>query len=216
MHQHVSNYADAPREGIRRILEMETGIPHPRTEKVDTSRIEYIRMGTTVATNALLERKGEKIALITTKGFEDLQIIGNQTRPKIFDLEIKRPDILFDYVAALDERVILLGSDSSLEKDAVLGLSGEKVVIENRLDDDEVIKILQEIKSRGIKSIAVVLMHSYTFSDHEKRVKKLAESMGFDQISLSSEVMPMVSLVHLYRCLIEQLLVIICAKINVI
>jgi 5-oxoprolinase (ATP-hydrolysing) len=93
-----NNYKDAPTEGIRRILEQETATPIPRSEKVPTSQIEYIRMGTTVATNALLERKGERIALVTTKGFGDLQAIGNQSRPKIFDLKIRRPDLLYEHV----------------------------------------------------------------------------------------------------------------------
>ena len=75
-----ANYSDAPTEGIRRLLQSETGLEHPRSQPVDTSRIECIRMGTTVATNALLERKGERVALVTTKGFKDLQIIGNQSR----------------------------------------------------------------------------------------------------------------------------------------
>ncbi len=80
-------------EGIRRILEEMTGIPHPRNTRVDTSRLEYIRMGTTVATNALLERNGERTVLVITKGFRDLLYIGNQSRPKIFDLEITSPDV---------------------------------------------------------------------------------------------------------------------------
>lgn len=80
-------------EGIRRVLEAMTGVPHPRDQPVDTSRIQEIRMGTTVATNALLERQGERTVLITTKGFRDLLYIGNQSRPKIFDLEIQTPDV---------------------------------------------------------------------------------------------------------------------------
>lgn len=80
-------------EGIRRVLEAMTGQPHPRDCPVDTSRIQEIRMGTTVATNALLERQGERTVLVTTKGFHDLLYIGNQSRPKIFDLEIQTPDV---------------------------------------------------------------------------------------------------------------------------
>ncbi|GCB83424.1 hypothetical protein scyTo_0023475, partial [Scyliorhinus torazame] len=81
-----ANYRDAPTEGIRRLLQEESGIPVPRDQPLDTSRIDWIRMGTTVATNALLERKGERMALVITKGFKNLLHIGNQTRPKIFDL----------------------------------------------------------------------------------------------------------------------------------
>ncbi|CAB3978597.1 5-oxoprolinase-like, partial [Paramuricea clavata] len=81
-----ANYPDAPREGIRRILEKETGISMPASEPIDPSYIKWIRMGTTVATNALLERKGERMALVINKGFKDLLYIGNQSRPQIFDL----------------------------------------------------------------------------------------------------------------------------------
>ncbi|KDD76015.1 hydantoinase/oxoprolinase, partial [Helicosporidium sp. ATCC 50920] len=101
------NYPDAPREGIRRVLEAETGIPHPRDTPLDTSRIHSIRMGTTVATNALLERKGERVALVTTAGFADLLHIGNQSRPEIFDLEIRMPDVLYERVVEVCEEVVL-------------------------------------------------------------------------------------------------------------
>ena len=83
------NYADAPTEGIRRILCEVTGRDIPRTEKIPTDQILSIRMGTTVATNALLERKGDRVALLITEGLRDVLLIGNQSRPKIFDLEIK-------------------------------------------------------------------------------------------------------------------------------
>lgn len=82
------NYADAPTEGIRRVLEEKTGVPHPKGEQVDTSRIQWIRMGTTVATNALLEREGERSALVMTKGLRDVLKIGNQVR--LFGLMILR------------------------------------------------------------------------------------------------------------------------------
>ena len=87
------NYPDAPREGIRRILEEFSEIPIP-PDNIDADRIEYIRMGTTIATNALLERKGERCGLLITKGFRNLLQIGNQNRPRIFDLEIKKPELL--------------------------------------------------------------------------------------------------------------------------
>ena len=107
-----ANYKDAPREGVRRILEIATGHKISRDEKIDTSGIEYIRLSTTVATNALLERKGEKHALVVTKGFKDLVQIGNQTRPRIFDLAIRRPDVLYSAVVEVDERVTLVGYTS--------------------------------------------------------------------------------------------------------
>jgi 5-oxoprolinase (ATP-hydrolysing) len=84
-----SNYKDAPTEGIRRILSEQTGREIPRTEKIPTGQIRSIRMGTTVATNALLERKGDRVALMISQGLRDVLYIGNQSRPKIFDLEIK-------------------------------------------------------------------------------------------------------------------------------
>jgi 5-oxoprolinase (ATP-hydrolysing) len=102
-----ANYADAPTEGIRRILEAATGKTIPRGEPIDTSSIESIKMGTTVATNALLERSSTPCALIVTRGFKDLLRIGDQTRPKLFDLNIQRPDTLFEEVLEIDERVTL-------------------------------------------------------------------------------------------------------------
>jgi 5-oxoprolinase (ATP-hydrolysing) len=175
-----ANYSDAPTEGIRRLLQQESGVPHPRNVPVDTSRIESIRMGTTVATNALLERKGERVALVTTKGFADLQLIGNQSRPKIFDLEIKRPELLYEKVIEIDERVSLVKEGEFLntqggEGDIKWGLSHEKLIVTKELNESEVEKGLLEILNAGIKSIAVVFLHSYTFSDHEKKVKVIAE-----------------------------------------
>jgi 5-oxoprolinase (ATP-hydrolysing) len=102
-----TNYADAPTEGIRRILEAATGASLPRGQKIDTSGIESIKMGTTVATNALLERSSTPCALVVTRGFKDLLRIGDQTRPKLFDLNIRRPETLFNEVLEIDERVTL-------------------------------------------------------------------------------------------------------------
>jgi 5-oxoprolinase (ATP-hydrolysing) len=157
-------------------------------------------MGTTVATNALLERKGERVALLTTKGFADLQLIGNQSRPKIFDLEIKRPELLYEHVVEIDERVSLMKEGEvhgavETEDNIFLGLSHDKLIVTKDLDEEEVEIRLSEILSLGIKSIAVVFLHSYTFPSHEKKVKVIAERLGFEQISLSSEVMPMVRMV---------------------
>jgi 5-oxoprolinase (ATP-hydrolysing) len=99
-----SNYADAPTEGIRRILEQASRSSIPRSAKVPTQHLKQIRMATTVATNALLERKGEPSVLIVTKGFEDALKIGNQARPNIFDLSIESYDVLYDKVVEVDER----------------------------------------------------------------------------------------------------------------
>jgi 5-oxoprolinase (ATP-hydrolysing) len=121
-----SNYDDAPIEGIRRILEEFTGEKTSRSSKIPTAKIEWIRMGTTVATNALLERKGERIALCVTKGFRDLLQIGNQARPNIFDLKVLKPSNLYEEVIEVDERVELI-RDGEGDGSSVEGISGELV-----------------------------------------------------------------------------------------
>ncbi|PNJ07998.1 OPLAH isoform 5, partial [Pongo abelii] len=102
-----ANYADAPTEGIRRILEQEAGMLLPRDQPLDSSHIASIRMGTTVATNALLERKGERVALLVTSGFRDLLHIGTQARGDLFDLAVPMPEVLYEEVLEVDERVVL-------------------------------------------------------------------------------------------------------------
>ncbi|KAI8391805.1 Hydantoinase B/oxoprolinase-domain-containing protein [Radiomyces spectabilis] len=198
-----ANYADAPTEGIRRIVEQATGIKHPRNEPVPTDNIESVRMGTTVATNALLERKGERCALLITKGFKDLLVIGNQSRPKIFDLSISKPDVLQQGVIEIDERVMLVNSLASVDRveephkleDAMEGISGEWVKILREPDMSVVKQQLQKLLDDGYRSIAVCLMHSYTFPGHEQAIGDLAKKMGFSHVSLSSEVMPMIKIV---------------------
>ena len=201
-----SNYEDAPLEGIRRLLSKFTDKEVPRGEPLDTSRIESIRMGTTVATNALLERKGEQIALIVTKGFKDCLEIGNQSRPKIFDLAIRRPDVLYKKVVEIDERVTLedyaedpereiTNVDAKKDNNLVKGQSSEIVRILRRPEEAKIKKQLQELFDEGIQSVAVCLMHSYTFPDHEALIGKLARDIGFKHISLSNELMPMIKLV---------------------
>lgn len=119
--QDPANYADAPTEGIRRIMEIILDRKLPRGEVLETEKIDYIRLSTTVATNALLERKGHRHALLITSGLRDLLIIGNQSRPRIFDLNIRRPPPLFEKVLEVDERVTLVGytSDPQAEEHAV-------------------------------------------------------------------------------------------------
>uniref|UniRef100_A0A3P9MIX4 5-oxoprolinase, ATP-hydrolysing n=1 Tax=Oryzias latipes TaxID=8090 RepID=A0A3P9MIX4_ORYLA len=190
------NYKDAPTEGIRRVLEEETGQTFPRSQPVDTSLIGWIRMGTTVATNALLEREGERTALLVTKGFKDLLHIGTQARPKLFDLEVAMPDVLYEEVIEVDERVVLKRDDCELPmketRRAVKGSTGDSLEVWGELDLEQVEKDLRGVLSRGISSLAVLLLHSYTWSDHEKAVGSLARRLGFTQVSLSSEIMPMV------------------------
>lgn len=133
-----SNYKDAPTEGIRRILEAATGKTIPRGQQIETSGIEAIKMGTTVATNALLERASTPCALVVTRGFRDLLRIGDQTRPKLFDLNIRRPETLFKDVLEVDERITLHDSSedaSSLsdpQRDSLglkTGIGGEAIRI---------------------------------------------------------------------------------------
>ncbi|XP_072234316.1 5-oxoprolinase isoform X2 [Leuresthes tenuis] len=190
------NYKDAPTEGIRRILEEETGQVFPRDRPVDTSPIGWIRMGTTVATNALLEREGERTALLVTKGFKDLLHIGTQARPKLFDLEVAVPDVLYEEVIEVDERVVLKQEDCELPgkhpKHLVTGRTLETLEVWKGIDLEQVEKDLRGVLSRGITSLAVLLLHSYTWSVHEEAVGTLARSLGFTQVSLSSVVMPMV------------------------
>ncbi|KAF5003661.1 hypothetical protein FDECE_9804 [Fusarium decemcellulare] len=207
-----ANYKDAPLEGIRRIMSHFLGRDIPRGEALDTSKIDSIRMGTTVATNALLERKGEKIAMVVTKGFKDCLTIGNQSRPKIFDLAIRKPDVLYEKVIEIDERVTLedyaedperttteaeaqVGTKEAEGKTLVRGMSGETVRILKRAEEDDIRTKLKEVYDQGIRSVAVCLMHGYTYPDHEALIGRIAKDVGFQHISLSHELMPMIKLV---------------------
>ncbi|KAI1933783.1 hypothetical protein LOZ66_006291 [Ophidiomyces ophidiicola] len=205
-----ANYADAPLEGIRRLLSVFGGRDIPRGAPLDTTRIASIRMGTTVATNALLERKGERMALLVSKGFRDCLHIGNQSRPRIFDLAIRRPDVLYEQVVEIDERVTLEDYTedparhltSALAREAapagaeiVRGLSSEAVRILRRPCEASVTDQLRQLYQDGFRSIAVCLMHAYTFPDHEALVGRIARDIGFSHVSLSHELMPMIKLI---------------------
>ncbi|KAJ0171556.1 hypothetical protein K1T71_013106 [Dendrolimus kikuchii] len=195
------NYDDAPREAIRRILQEETGDALDKEGKVNSSLIESIRMGTTVATNALLERKGAKMALVINKGFKDLLYIGNQARPNIFQLDIKRPGVLYTEVVEVDCRVIpALEGRCQIDKTnknwkVVVGTTGEKMLITKELDEEVVRRDLGKLRDSGIESIAVVLAHSYTFHEHELKIGKIAAELGFKQVSLSHAITSMVRMV---------------------
>jgi len=189
------NYDDAPREGIRRVLAEITGMDIPKNS-VPAEMIEWIRMGTTVATNALLERKGARCALLVTRGFRDILQIGNQDRPDIFDLKIRKPDLLYEAVVEVDERLRMLRADEKTPEGRVIeGITGERLVVRKSLDVEALRARLQKILNKGIRSLAVVFMHAYAWPAHEEAVGRLAREMGFTQISLSSRVMPMVKLV---------------------
>ena len=164
-----------------------------------------------VATNALLERKGEPTVLVVTKGFRDLLHIGNQSRPNIFDLEMKAPDVLYDAVVECDEQVVLplgdtpstrSGSDPVADAQrhplngvAATATTGEALVVRRRPDLTALQTDLQAALDAGVRSVAVVLKHAAVFPDHEVEVGALATKMGFLHVSLSSIVMPMVKMV---------------------
>jgi 5-oxoprolinase (ATP-hydrolysing) len=190
------NYPDAPREGIRRILEAVTGKPHAK-DGFPASEIEWIRMGTTVATNALLERKGQPLALVMTRGFGDVLHIGYQNRPRIFDLRIEKPELLFRRVIEARERVRLLGLAPASDdgRRVVTGATGEAIEIVEPLDERQAADDLSDAFRSGLRAVAVVLLHAYTFPDHERRIGEIAREIGFTQVSLSHEVLPLVKIV---------------------
>ncbi|RDW78259.1 hypothetical protein BP5796_06111 [Coleophoma crateriformis] len=196
-------YPDAPTEGVRRILEEATGTSIPKDQPLDISLVESIRMGTTVATNALLERQGEPVALLITKGMLDLLIIGNQARPHIFDLTVKKLDKLYEKVIEVDERVTIEGFSEDPEPkpinaaddpDLVEGLSGEVVRILTKPNYDNVRKDLQALWDEGYRSLAIALMHSYAYPTHELEIAQIAKEMGF-KISVSCELQPMIKII---------------------
>ena len=174
-----NNYQDAPTEGIKRLLKQ---IKNVNLDTLDNSSqyLKWIRMGTTVATNALLEHQGTPTALLITKGFGDLLDIGYQNRPKLFELNIQKAKMLYQEVIEIDERVLV---------------DGESFKIETSLNQQNVKKELVRLYKNGIKSIAVVLMHAYGFAEHELQIESLAKSIGFTNISLSHRVMPAVKIV---------------------
>jgi 5-oxoprolinase (ATP-hydrolysing) len=164
-------YRDAAVEGIRRLLGLTPGEPIP------TARIGAVKMGTTVATNALLERKGERTLLLITKGFRDALRIGYQARPKIFAKHIIKPDMLYARVAEVDERVRADGT------------------VERPLNLDAVGAELTRAAADGIRAVAIVLMHAYRYGEHERQIAALARERGFAQVSASHEVSPLIKLV---------------------
>ncbi|CUM56880.1 uncharacterized protein AC631_01499 [Debaryomyces fabryi] len=200
------NYKDAPTEGIRRVLERAYNTIIPKHEKLKLDSIKSIRMGTTVATNALLERKGSDVCLLTTKGFKDVLSIGNQTRPNIFDLKAKKLDHLYKTVLEIDERVTIEGISESKNNDCqidknhdqtlVKGITGDLVRIIKKPNYDYIQQELEALFNRGeIKCIALSLLHSYVFPEHESEIAKICRKIGFE-VSVSHELQPMIGMVN--------------------
>ena len=158
-------YADAAVEAIRRIIEAEG------------AAVGDVRIGTTVATNALLERKGERVALAITRGFGDALRIGYQARPEIFARHIVLPSMLYEQVIEIEERV---------------GADGTAL---NALNEAAARTALEVVRASGIDSIAIVLMHGWRYPRHEARLAELARASGFTQVSVSHEVAPLIKLV---------------------
>jgi 5-oxoprolinase (ATP-hydrolysing) len=169
--ENPGRYADAALAGIRHLLNVENDAPIPG------EAIEAVKMGTTVATNALLERKGERTALFITRGFRDALRIAYQNRPRIFDRRIVLPEMLYEEVFEVEERV---------------GARGEVLLA---LDESDLKQKLKTCRARGFRSVAIVLMHGYRFPDHESKVATLAQEAGFEQVSVSHRVSPLMKLV---------------------
>ncbi|MFT3803115.1 MAG: hydantoinase B/oxoprolinase family protein [Burkholderiaceae bacterium] len=165
------HYADAAVEGIRRLMGLAPG------EAVPAERIAVVRMGTTVATNALLERKGEPVALAVTRGFGDALRIAYQNRPRLFDREISLPERLYRTVIEIDERVAVDGA----------------VVVP--LDEAAARAAMAAAHADGLRAIAIVLMHGYRHPAHEARLAAIAAEIGFTQISVSHQVSPLIRFV---------------------
>jgi 5-oxoprolinase (ATP-hydrolysing) len=169
--ENPERYRDAAVHGIRELLGLAPGAP------IAKGTIEAVKMGTTVATNALLERKGERTVLAITRGFGDALRIAYQNRPKLFVRRIELPTMLYERVIEVDER---------------LGARGETV---RALDPGAAEKSLRAAFDDGIRACAIVLMHGYRYPAHEARLAELARSIGFTQVSVSHEVSPLMKLV---------------------
>src|SRR5215469_6379242 len=164
-------YDDAALEAIRRSLDI------PWDEPIPPERVGELRMGTTVATNALLERKGERAVLVTTRGFKDQLRIGYQHRPKLFALKIERPDMLYGGVIEAHERVTAAGE------------------VLRPLEEDQLREDLGAARAQGYTACAIVFLHGYRYPAHERRAAELARAAGFAQVSVSHETVPLMKYV---------------------
>ncbi|MET0287566.1 MAG: hydantoinase B/oxoprolinase family protein [Polyangiales bacterium] len=169
--ENPEQYQDAAVAGMRRLLGLAPG------ERIPSDRVEVVKMGTTVATNALLERAGEPCVLVTTRGFRDQLRIGYQNRPRLFERQIRLPELIFERVIEVDERITARGE------------------VLRELDEREVEAALQQAHAEGLRSLAIVFMHAWRHSEHEARVARLARRIGFTQVSASHVVSPLVKFV---------------------
>src|SRR5438105_11923807 len=169
--ENPGRYRDAAIAGIRELLAVPSGAAIPG------EKIEVVKMGTTVATNALLERKGERTVLFITRGFRDALRIAYQNRPRIFDRHIVLPELLYAKVVEVEERI---------------GARGQVLV---PLEAERAKRDLQAAYAEGFRSVAIVFMHGYRYTEHEQRVAEVAEEIGFPQISVSHRVSPLMKLV---------------------
>jgi 5-oxoprolinase (ATP-hydrolysing) len=169
--ENPEQYRDAAVEGMRRLLGLAGGEP------ISAQQVECVKMGTTVATNALLERKGERTLLVTTRGFRDALRIAYQNRPRLFDRHIVLPELLYERVVEAQERV---------------GADGEVV---QPLDEAALRQQLDDARAAGIAACAIVFMHGWRYPAHEQAAARLARAAGFAQVSVSSEVSPLMKFV---------------------
>ena len=169
--ENPEQYRDAAVAGIRHLLGLKPGEP------VNPDQVACVKMGTTVATNALLERKGEPTLLVTTRGFRDALRIAYQNRPRIFDRNIQLPELLYSAVVEAQERV---------------GAHGDVI---QPLDELLLKNDLSEQYKRGLRTVSIVFMHGYRYAAHELAAKRIALEVGFTQISTSHETSPMMKFV---------------------
>ena len=169
--ENSDHYKDAAIAGIKKLLQLK------KEDLIPVDQISSVKMGTTVATNALLERKGDRTLLLITKGFGDLLRIGYQNRPLLFELNIKLPELLYDRVVEVSERLDAKGN------------------VIRKLDEESVRKALKQAKSDGINGVAIAFMHSYINSDHEEKIAQIAIEEKFLQVSVSHQVSPLMKLV---------------------
>ncbi|HEY1399289.1 hydantoinase B/oxoprolinase family protein, partial [Roseateles sp.] len=169
--ENPEHYRDAAVEGIRRLLGLKAGEP------ITAERVDCVKMGTTVATNALLERCGDRTLLVTTRGFRDALRIATQARPKLFERRIQLPELLYERVVEADERVDAQGREIAALDEAALRAE------------------LQAAFDAGLRACAIVFLHGWRAPDHELAAKRLAQAVGFTQISVSHEVSPLMKLI---------------------